>query len=88
MRIIFEIIETIVKIPLIIEFLIGIIIYIFINQIIGNVVADVAKDTICQLPGPTNWMLCILYTNPVIAFISLLFIIIGIGLLFRKKFFS
>jgi len=81
-----KIIETILKIPAMIEFIIGAVVYLILHWVAGEVVSGVAQETVCKSPGIESWFLCFILTNEVVAFLSIVAIIIGIGLAFRKKF--
>lgn len=83
-----KIIGITLKIPGMIEFIIGAIIYLMLHRMAGEVVSGVAEETVCKLPGIESWFLCFILTNEVVAFISIVAIIIGLGLAFRSKFFG
>lgn len=82
-----DIIDVIVKIPAMIEFIIGAVIYLMISSIANEAVSGVAEETICKMSGLGNQILCFYITNPVVAFFVTVLTIIGIGLVFRLKFF-
>lgn len=82
-----KIVEIIPKVPAMIEFIIGAVIYLIVYRIGGQVVSGTAEETVCELPGVDSWFLCFILTNEVVAFISMVVIIIVIGRLFRYRFF-
>jgi hypothetical protein len=82
-----KIVEAILKIPALIEFIIGAVLYFMIYWVAGEVVSGVAEETVCKSPGIESWFLCFILTNEVIAFFSIVGVVIGIGMAFRKKFF-
>ena len=81
-----DIIEFIAEIPAMIEFIIGVVVYLIILLIANEAVSGVAEETVCKMPGLANQILCFYITNPVVAFIVTVLIIIGIGVAFRVKF--
>lgn len=81
-----EIVEFILKIPAMIEFIIGAIIYIILSNVFGEIVSGVAQETVCKLPGISNWFLCFYLTNPLMAFLLTVGTVVTIGLIFRVKF--
>jgi len=82
-----KIVEIILKIPVMVEFIIAAAIYLILHRIAGEVVSGAAEETVCKLPGIGSWFLCFILTNEVVAFIFIVIIIIGIGMLFRYSFF-
>ena len=83
-----KLVETILKIPAIIEFLIGAAIYLVLRWFVGEVVSGVAEETVCKSPGIDSWLLCFILTNEIVAFVSVVVVIIGIGMLLRYRFFG
>ena len=82
-----KIMETILKIPAMIEFLIGAAIYLVLRWLVGELVSGVAEETVCKSPGIVSWLLCFILTKEIVAFVSVVVVVIIIGMLFRYRFF-
>lgn len=83
-----KILETILKIPAMVEFILGAIVYLLIANAAAKAVSGAANEAVCESPGLGSWLLCFYYTNPLVAFISMVATVICLGLLFRAKFLS
>ena len=83
-----DILKILRKIPLMIEFIIGAFVFLIIWVVGNEVISEVAKESVCKESNLANQFLCLYYTNPVVAFLSTVTIVIIIIVAFRKKFFK
>lgn len=81
-----KIVELVFKIPVMLEFIFGCMLYLLISAVTSDVLAGVAEETVCESSGFGSWLWCFYSTNPLMAFISTVGTVVGLGLLFRAKF--